>query len=135
MKYIDSNIFIYPVVADEKTENKAASSKQVLLQVASGKIDAATSCLTWDELVWVLTKFLGRNIAIAEGRRFLAFPNLKFIDVNETTINRAQDLVDEYGIKPRDAIHAACALENGIRDVLSDDPDFDKVRELKRTGL
>lgn len=132
MKYIDSNIFIYPVVADEKTETKAASSKKILLQISTGKLNAATCYLTWDEIVWVFEKFLGRDLALAEGRRFLEFPNLKFLKVDGAIISRAQDLINKYQMKPRDAIHAACALENNINEIISDDSDFDDVKELKR---
>lgn len=135
MKYADSNVFIYPVVADAKTEAKSASSKKILLQIATGKLEAATCYLTWDETVWVLKKFLGRDIAFAEGKRFLEFPNLKFLKVDGQIISRAQDLIAKYEIKPRDAIHAACALENGIKEIISSDPDFDEVKELKRIQL
>ena len=135
MKYVDSNVFIYPVVADEKTETKSASAKRILLQIAMGRLEAATCYLTWDETVWVLKKFLGRDLALAEGKRFLEFPNLKFLRVDGPIVSRAQDLITKYEIKPRDAIHAACAVENGIREIISDDPDFDDVKELKRVAL
>ncbi|MEM3065049.1 MAG: type II toxin-antitoxin system VapC family toxin [Candidatus Nitrosotenuis sp.] len=135
MKYIDSNVFIYPVVADEKTEPKSTSSKKILLQIATGKLDAATCYLTWDETVWIIKKFLGRDIAFAEGKRFLEFPNLKFLRVDGSTVSRAQEIITKYEIKPRDAIHAACALENGIREMISSDPDFDVIKELKRIQL
>lgn len=135
MKYVDSNVFIYPVVADATTEAKSASSKKILLQIAKGTLDAATCYLTWDETVWVLKKFLGRNLAVTEGKRFLEFPNLKFLKVDGPIISRAQELITKYEIKPRDAIHAACALENGIKEIISSDPDFDDIKELKRMAL
>ena len=134
--YIDSNVFIYPIIAEAKTEIKSASAKRTLLQIATGELkDDATSCLTWDDLVWVLTRFLGKKIALSQGKRFLSFQNLHFVDVKQTTIDRAQDLIENYDLKPRDAIHAACALENGIQEIISDDPDFDRVEELKRIKL
>lgn len=135
MKYVDSNVFIYPVVADVKTEGKAASSKKILLQIATGKLDAATCYLTWDEIVWVLRKFLGHDLALIGGKRFLEFPNLKFLKVDAPAVGRAQELIGKYELKPRDALHAACALESGIREIISDDPDFDKVKDLKRVTL
>jgi predicted nucleic acid-binding protein len=77
MKYVDSNIFIYPVVADEKAESKASSAKGILLKIARGDLEAATSTLTWDELVWSTRKFLGSEVAVYEGEKFLRFPQLK----------------------------------------------------------
>ena len=40
--------------------------------------------------------------------------------------------MEKYKIKPRDAIHAAIALENGIETIVSYDRDFDKLEEIKR---
>ncbi len=37
-----------------------------------------------------------------------------------------------YNIRPRDAIHAACALENNTNIICSFDDDFDKIKEIKR---
>jgi len=34
MRYIDSNVFIYLVIADEKTERKVLLSKNILLKIA-----------------------------------------------------------------------------------------------------
>jgi predicted nucleic acid-binding protein len=43
MQYIDSNIFIYAVAGDARTDSKAAASKEILLRIAGGNLDAATS--------------------------------------------------------------------------------------------
>lgn len=135
MQYIDSNVFIYPVVADEKTEDKALLAKNILIKIADKSIDAATASLTWDEIVWSIRKILGTEIAIKEGSRFLEFPNLKILDVNEKVIDRAQRLIEKNKLKPRDAIHIACCIENGIDKIISDDPDFDDIKEVKRIAL
>lgn len=91
--------------------------------------------MTWDELVWVVTKTLGRNIAEAEGRRFLEFPNLKILSIDEGTIKEAQEIMEKYVLKPRDSIHLGCAIRNRLREVISDDPHFDVVNEVKRVSL
>ena len=135
MKYIDSNVFIYPVIADEKTERKASLAKNLLLKIARGDVEAATSPLTWDELVWSVGRFLGLEIATNEGERFLSFPNLKLLNIDGRVVREAQRLVREYRLKPRDAIHSACAIKNGIREIISDDPDFDHLKEVRRIRL
>ena len=38
-------------------------------------------------------------------------------------------------MKPKDAIHSACAIKNGIKEIISDDPDFDTLKEAKRILL
>jgi len=36
--YIDSNVFIYPVIYDEKSMKKAARAKRILVKIADGTI-------------------------------------------------------------------------------------------------
>ena len=55
--------------------------------------------------------------------------------IRDKVIREAQKIVEKYRIKPRDAIHVACALKNGIKKVISDDPDLDRVKEIERIKL
>ena len=105
------------------------------LKIAEGNLKSATASLTWDELDWIIRKVFGAKIAVEEGEKFLKFPNLRILAVDEKVIKEAQKLIKKYNLKPRDAIHAACALKNGIKRILSDDPDFDRVKEIKRVEL
>ncbi len=134
MKYIDSNVFIYPIIADEKVEKKAKFSRLVLLKIAEGRLEALTSVLTWDEVVWVVRKFLGKEASIDIGEKFLRFPHLKFLPVTLDITLKAQKFIEIYDIKPRDAIHAACALKNNVNEIISYDKDLDKVEEIKRVS-
>ena len=56
-------------------------------------------------------------------KKFLAFPNLKLLGVKKGTVFKAQEIMEKYKMKPRDAIHAATALENNIFDIVSYDKD------------
>jgi len=62
----------------------------------------------------------------------LSFPNLRLLGVKKSTVFRAQELVEKYRMRPRDAIHAAVALENKITTIVSYDKDFDEMKEIKR---
>jgi predicted nucleic acid-binding protein len=57
---------------------------------------------------------------------------LKLIGVKKSTVFKAQGLVVKYEMKPRDAIHAAVALENKIAEIVSYDKDFDRVEGFER---
>lgn len=132
LSYVDSNIFIYPIIYDPASVREAAHAKNFLREIALGKIEAYASPVTWDEVAWVVRKTLGTSISINQGRKLLSFPNLRILPVKRTTTLKAQDLMEEYGLKPRDALHAAIALENKITTVVSYDEDFDKLKEIKR---
>ena len=114
MVYVDSNVFIYPIIYDERSVEEAKRSRALLLKIASGSAEASTATITWDELVWVVWRVLGEEEARKKGRLFLEFPNLRLLAVKRSTILNAQRLMDKYGLKPRDAIHAAAALEKRI---------------------
>lgn len=133
MSYLDSNVLIYPIIYGEAIL-QAAKARVILVCVEKGLVNAYTSTLTWDELVWVVRKTLGSKDAVEKGKMLLQFPKLKFIDVDENTLLQAQKLVEKYELKPRDAIHASAALSKSLT-IISDDTDFDIVKELKRTSI
>lgn len=107
MSYIDSNIFIYPVVYSAENQEKARKAKEILLKIERGELKAYTSTLTWDEVVWVVSRTMGREDGADQGKKLLGFPNLEFIDVDKRVLSSAQMLLEKYKIKPRDSIHLA----------------------------
>lgn len=128
-KYLDSNIFLNSILYDDDIASKC---KKIIYKIVKKEIIGTTSILTWDELVYIIRKNLGKEIAITEGEKFLKMPNLVFIDVNKNIVYKAQKLVNKYNLKPRDAIHTATAILNDIQEIISDDNDFDKIDEIKR---
>ena len=134
MVYLDANVFIYPIIYDTVLEQARASMK-ILNSVVEGLTPAVTSYLTWDEVVWVVLKTLGIRDAIQAGYKLLAFPRLKFYEVDESVIFKSQLLIEKYNLKPRDAIHVATALISGEEIIVSDDKDFDEVGEIKRVSV
>ena len=135
MPYIDSNVFIYPAIYQTEEQQKAKKAKEILFKIESGELSAYTSTLTWDEVVWVVSRVLGRHDGTNQGKKLLGFPNLEFINVDEGILTQAQTLIDKYKLNPRDAIHVASALGRKIKTVISDDEDFDQVKEIIRTPL
>jgi len=134
MIYIDSNVFIYPVIYNNKVSG-VVKAKEYLLKIAKGQLKACTASLTWDELVWIVRKISDINSAIQEGKRFLEFPYLQILNIDHNILQKAQELLEEYCLKPRDAIHAAAALVNNINQIVSDDDDFDRIKGVKRLSI
>jgi len=131
--YIDSNVFLYPVLYDSEAVVEARKSKEFLLKIAQGGVEACTATVTWDEVVWVIRKIFGFDPSMEVGKKFLSFPNLRLLGVKNGTICTAQELMEKYKIKPRDAIHAATALENKVTEIVSYDKDFDEINGINRT--
>ncbi|MEM2934619.1 MAG: type II toxin-antitoxin system VapC family toxin [Methanocellales archaeon] len=135
MLYIDSNIFIYPAIYQAEVQQKAKRAKELLLKIERGELSAYTSTLTWDEVVWVVSRVLSRADGINQGKKLLGFPNLEFINVDEGILSLAQMLLNKYKLSPRDSIHLASALSRKIKAVVSDDEDFDQVKEIARSPV
>lgn len=135
MQYIDSNVFLYSALYSPDLEPKAKKAKEILQKIENKELSAATSTLTWDEVVWVTAKLIGRTDGKAQGQKLLGFPNLKFINVDEKIIAQAQSLMNKYALNPRDSIHAASTLSRKGTIIISDDEDFDQIKEIKRNPL
>ncbi len=131
MIYLDSNVFLNAILDEEKGE----IARELLRGVQDGKDQAATSALTFDEVFWVVKKHRGFEDALKASKALLEMPNLIFIEVNDKVIWHAWELSKEYGLDPRDSIHAACALSRDIKTIVSEDDHFDTVKEVKRLGF
>lgn len=132
MLYIDSNVFLYPIIYEVGAVEEAKRSRDLLLRIALGDVEACTPIITWDEVVWVVRRALGLEPSMEQGKRFLTFPNLKFLAVKKSIILRAQEILEKYGVKPRDAIHTATVIENKITNIASYDKDLDVIKVIKR---
>ncbi|HLC31229.1 MAG TPA: type II toxin-antitoxin system VapC family toxin [Candidatus Nanoarchaeia archaeon] len=132
MIYLDTNIFLYPLLG---TDKKAEECIKILNQMNEGKIKAGTSVLTWDEFYYKLVQKIGKEKTKELSKDFLMSPNLIIFEANKKTIYKAQEMVDKHNLKPRDAIHSATAILNNCTHIASDDKDFDTVTELKRIKI
>ncbi len=130
--YIDSNIFIFPVIYDNE---KAIKSTEILNKVENKEIIAYTSVLTWNEVTYVVNKIMGNADSVSTGKKFINYPNLRFINADINIIIKAQEIRENYNIKPRDAIHISSALSKNIHNIISDDSDFDLVNLINRIRL
>ena len=101
-------------------------------QIEGKNIQAYTSTLTWDEVSYVVESTLGKTDSIEVGKKFLNFPFLRFIPVDDEIIRRSQPIREKYNVKPGDSINLSCAMERNLSEIISDDTDFDGIKEIKR---
>jgi predicted nucleic acid-binding protein len=131
--YIDSNVFLYPVLYNDIRESENA--RKILSEIEGKNIQAYTSTLTWDEVSYVVERIFGKTDSIEVGKRFLNFPFLRFIPVDDEIIRRSQVIREKYNLKPRDSIHLSCAIERNISEIITDDADFDGIKEITRVPI
>lgn len=129
MNYLDSNLVIYAILDETET---GEWSRDVLERVQNEKMFACTSFLTFDEVYYKVNKVKGTGIAVKNLEAFLTIPNLRFINVDDSVVWKALELIRKYKILPRDAIHAASAFITGAEIIYSQDSDFDNITGLKR---
>ena len=131
--YIDSNVFLYPVLYSGIKE--AETAREILAEIEQKNIQAYTSILTWDEVSYVVERVFGKTDSIEVGKKFLNFPFLRFIPVDDEIIRRGQVIREKYNLKPRDSIHISCAIERNISEIITDDADFDGIKEITRIPI
>ncbi len=133
MTYIDANVFIF--AASEEGEVGDAA-RTVVKSIIKGQREACTSVLTYDEVVWgVRKKLLDKEKGHWAGELFLSLPHLSLVDATREVITEAHHLMKHLNLKPRDAIHLATMHREKEREIISEDPDFDKIPGITRIPL
>ena len=132
MIYLDSNVFIFAALNNERLGDEA---RIILEKVERGEVIAASSSLTFDELVWIIKKNRTYEDAIAIGEALLDMPKLRLTEVNGDLLALALSLMKKYRLDPRDSIHAATSIKEKADLMISEDTDFDRVKEFRRQGI
>lgn len=129
MIFLDTNIFLYAVGAPHPRRSVCAD---LLRRVGGGSVPAITNTEVVQEILHVYSRRgdRGKGLMVA---RDIASLFLGLLPVTRKDAFRACDLLQRYpAVGPRDAIHAATMLSNGIEKIASLDPDFDVIREIER---
>jgi predicted nucleic acid-binding protein len=126
--YLDANIFIFAQISSEK---EGVSARLILKAMEEGKFKAITNILAVDEVVWKIKKEIDYSSAIKVGRAMFELPNLEIVEVTSKTLKEAFNFMEKYELMPRDSIHVSSMLENNVSTIITEDPDFKKVKEIK----
>lgn len=132
---------------------------QVLFaRIQKGELSAHTSVLTFDELAYRLLLALVRDHydgspleqlrsqeekMIADFYPRLApnltqlrtFPNLFLVDVTAADLDAMDEVILQYHLRPRDALHLVAMRKCGCLNLVSHDTDFDRVPMVRRYTL
>ena len=127
-------------------------------RIQTGKLQAFTSVLTFDELAYRLLLALIRDnhpgnplnhlrqdeaqmIATyypqiaAKLQRLQTFPNLTLLDVTIIDIAQMHQFMQQFHLRPRDALHLAAIHKCGCFYLFCQDADFDHIPNSQRLHL
>ena len=130
--YIDSNIFVYAAINNEKEGEKA---REILKKVKEGTWEGTSSLLTIDEVLWIIQKNVGKEMAHEIICTILIYPNMHFVDITKSLISEAIYIYKQKNLDPRDAIHLATMNFKNTSIIATNDADFDHIDGKKRIKL
>ena len=131
IQFIDANVIMYSAGGPHSLRN---SCKRVLEKIRSGKISVVTNTEVLQEILH--RYFSIRKPTLGE----MVYQSMVQVCVEVFPVTRAEtdkalDILKTYEVTSRDAIHAATMINNGVKEILSTDPHFDLIREIKRVDL
>ena len=125
-RYWDSCAFLGWLKGEEDKEAECAS---VLEEAVSGKLEIVTSTLTLAEVLWLSKPKRIPKEDREKVRQAFESPWLVLWEVDRRIAERAQDVVWDHDVEPKDAIHVATALAADVEQLDTFDGPL-----LKRSG-
>ena len=134
------------------------AARDLFVRIEAAELQAYTSVLTFDELAYRMLLALIRDrydgsplerlrdneapmIAqfypqiASHLARLRTFPSLFLVDVTSSDLTVMDEAMHLYHLRPRDALHLAAMAKCGCFDLVSHDPDFDRVPRVRRYTL
>ncbi|MBO3800468.1 MAG: type II toxin-antitoxin system VapC family toxin [Candidatus Brockarchaeota archaeon] len=91
--------------------------------------------LVVDEALYISRKYGVAYETTLEFLKSIVLPYTELLSVEEEDLKPAERYLLNYGLKPSDAIHLATIEKAGISNIVSEDQEFDKVKEVKRIWI
>ena len=128
MIFLDANFIIYLNLGIKEVENFYIK----VLQEDRLALDP----LVIDEVIYISKKKY--NVNFNDTISFLdevVLPNSLILPIRKEDYDKAKELMLQYNLKPSDAFHVAIMLNNSISKIISEDKDFDRIKEIERLWL
>ncbi|MQL54384.1 type II toxin-antitoxin system VapC family toxin [Acidianus ambivalens] len=128
MIFLDANFIIYLNLGVKEVENFYIK----VLQEDRLALDP----LVIDEVIYISKKKY--NVNFNDTISFLdevVLPNSLILPIRKEDYDKAKEIMLQYNLKPSDAFHVAIMLNNSISKIISEDKDFDRIKEIERLWL
>ena len=127
--FVDTNIFLYSIGRDHPL--KPASLNAIHL-IRDGQIVAVINTEIIQEILYHFQSVKQLSIGVRLAKDVVSISS-RILPVGEMDLSLAIELLETYPkIQTRDAFHAATMIYNGIGEIVSTDPHFDLINEIKR---
>ncbi len=146
--YVDSNILTYHILIDPVY---GESCRAFINRVEDGEIDGYISPIVVSETLFNFIKasvVKQYNVRVYEVISLLKskpeivgsidieplidmFELFNFTSITKREVEESYGFIRKYSLLTNDALHAACCKTNGIRNIATNDYDFDKVENLR----
>ena len=127
--FIDTNIFLYSIGRDHPLKS---ASVNVMHRIRDGKITAVINTEIIQEILYNFQSIKQLSIGVRLAKDAVSISS-RVLSVEEIDLSLAIELLEAYPkIQTRDAFHAATMIHNGIKEVISTDPHFDLIQEIRR---
>lgn len=139
--FLDASLLIYLNTMEKEEEGNVASSRdRELLEkfyLELLKEDLYTNTLILDETLYLsMSKYRVPYSLTFEFIKTNVLPFSTIIPVEELDVGLMEKYLGKYKkLKPSDAIHLSTMEKVGVRNIASEDSDFDLVGEVKRIWL
>lgn len=130
--YVDTNVFIHAAL--DRNE-KGEMARKLLALVEGGMVDAATSAITFSELVFISLKNTDVEKSAENGGHFLSLGGLFIANLDRPTCRLALEAIRDKGLQPNDAIHYATMKLLDITEIITEDNDFRKAKDVKKYSI
>ena len=126
--YIDSNVFFYAKILDRVFGRSCAS---LIRRMALKEVEASTSVLAVIEVANALRKY-GLRSEVSSELRAISSLGIEVYPLEGADAQEAAEIYDEVQISPYDCLHAAVMRKYDLKEIVSADKDFDKIKWLVR---
>jgi len=128
--FLDANVLVHAAL---DTRELGEDAWKLLKLLKARTLSLSITPLVVDETLWGIQKESGKEAALRFGEILLSMP-FTWLDVGHSSVGHALEFYRQ-GLDPRDAFHAAVMKDFGINEILSEDPHFDRIKEIRRISI
>lgn len=127
-RYVDVNVFVYWLCGHPTFGEKAKSWIEKIEKEGS----YVTSVLTLYETLVIVAGLTNKSLKDKEFVRtvinsLISLKGLKIEPLLKEDFTKALEIMNDFGLDLEDSLHLAVALRKNVKEIISNDSDFDKA--------